>query len=84
MEEADVAAYVLVNVEMGKVDMVLKEIKKLSGVVSIASTAGEFDLIVRLEVQNLETLHDLVTGKMHKIQGIVRTKTHVIAKEESK
>lgn len=84
MVEANVAAYVLVNVEMGKVDMILEEIKKLAGVVGVASTAGEFDLIVRVEVQSLEALHDLVTSRMHKVEGIVSTKTHVIAKEETK
>jgi len=84
MTEGNAAAYVLVNAEMGKVDVIIKKIKELAGVISVASTAGEFDLIIRVEVQSLEALHDLVTTRMHKIEGIVRTKTHVIAKEETK
>jgi DNA-binding Lrp family transcriptional regulator len=77
-----IKAFVLIKTEIGKVDQIFDKLKNIKGVVSVASTAGKFDIILIAKVKNLERLSELVTNKIHKIPGITSTITHVIAKEE--
>jgi len=76
-------AYVLITSEVGRSAGIIKELKKLRGVKIISVTAGEFDIIVRVEVNSLEELYNLVES-MQEIPGILRTVTHVVMKEETK
>jgi len=75
-----VVAYILINVAIGKVDHVMSKLREIENVKSIAVVAGEFDLIVRVEVKSLEKLFD-VTEKIHRIDGITKTTTHIVEKE---
>ncbi len=76
-------AYVLITSEVGRSAGIIKELKKLRGVKIISVTAGEFDIIVRVEVNSLEELYNLVES-IQEIPGILRTVTHVVMKEETK
>ncbi len=70
----------MINVEVGKIAGVVEKLKKIDGIGNIAVVAGEFDIIVRVRVRSVEELFD-ITEKIHKIDGIVRTTTHVVEKE---
>ncbi len=72
----------MINVEVGKIAHVVEELKRIQNIENIAVVAGEFDIIVRVRVQSLEDLFE-VTEKIHKINGIERTTTHVVEKEVS-
>jgi len=78
-----IRAYVMINVEVGSIMNVVNELKKIPNIRNIAVVAGEFDIIVRVSVGSLEELFN-VTERIHKIDGIVRTTTHVIEKEVSR
>ena len=75
-----IKAYIMINAEIGKIAKVVEELKKIDGIGNIAVVAGEFDIIVRVRVKSVEELFD-ITEKIHKIDGIVRTTTHVVEKE---
>ncbi len=75
-----VAAYILVNVAVGRIQTVIDKLKEIEGVKVVSFTAGQYDVIVRVEVENLEDLFYL-TEKIHEIEGIERTNTHVVEKE---
>ncbi|MEX0568470.1 MAG: Lrp/AsnC family transcriptional regulator [Candidatus Njordarchaeota archaeon] len=77
-----IRAFVMINVEVGKIAHVVEELKRIQNIENIAVVAGEFDIIVRVRVQSLEDLFE-VTEKIHKINGIERTTTHVVEKEVS-
>ena len=77
-----VAAYVLINVRVGKMGEILDKLRGIRNVKSISVVAGEFDLIVRVEVDNLSDLFD-VTEEIHKIDGIEKTITYVVEREIS-
>jgi len=76
-----IRAYITIKSEIGKVNQIFNRLKNIKEVVSIASTAGEFDIIMMVSVLDLEKLCELVTNNIHKIPGIIDTETHVIAKE---
>jgi DNA-binding Lrp family transcriptional regulator len=59
---------------------VLKEMRNLSNIENIAVVAGDYDIIARGSVENLEQLME-ITDKIQLIDGIKRTTTLVIEKE---
>ncbi len=75
-----IVAYIMINVAVGKVASVVEKLRGVSNIKWISVVAGEYDIIVRVHVDTLEDLF-YVTEKIHKIEGIVKTTTHVVEKE---
>ncbi|MHA1741058.1 MAG: Lrp/AsnC family transcriptional regulator [Candidatus Thorarchaeota archaeon] len=75
-----VMAYVLMDLEIGKTDEVLEQLRLIEEATVIAVTTGAYDIILRLEVPDLEALYDITVHKIHAIPGIKETSTAVIEK----
>lgn len=75
-----VRAYVLVEVEIGKTDHVVEELRKIDEATRVAVTTGIVDIVVLLEVDTLEALYDVTVHRIHAIPGIKDTSTAVIEK----
>ncbi len=75
-----IKAYILILTYVGKLGSVLKEMRDLSNIENIAVVAGDYDIIARGSVENLEQLME-ITDKIQLIDGIKRTTTLVIEKE---
>ncbi|RKX95453.1 MAG: Lrp/AsnC family transcriptional regulator [Spirochaetes bacterium] len=73
-------AYILINMEPGNSNRALNEIKKIKNISKISIVAGDYDIIVRVQVKTLEDLLK-VTNKIHMIKGVLKTTTQVIEKE---
>ena len=71
---ADLVVYVLIVVEIGKEHSVAKKIQRLSGVTETLVVYGEFDVVCRVEVEDLSVLDETVT-RIRRIPGIIRTAT---------
>lgn len=54
-----------------------KKLIETPAVVSITEVTGRFDIIVTVHVPDLETLHETVTNKISRIEGIHNTETFV-------
>ena len=68
-------AYILVNVEGGTEDNVLKQIKDIGGVTEGYVTYGVYDLIVKVNSDNMQTLKEVVTHKIRQITNVQSTLT---------
>jgi DNA-binding Lrp family transcriptional regulator len=66
----------------GKNDKAIKEMRQIDNVAKISIIAGEYDIVVRAQVKNLEELLD-VTDKLQMIEGVNKTTTQIIEKEIS-
>ena len=66
----------------GKTDKAIKEMRDISNIVKISIIAGEYDIVVRAQVKNLEELLE-VTDKLQIVEGVSRTTTQIIEKEIS-
>jgi len=66
--------------EPGNSNRALNEIKKIKNISKISIVAGDYDIIVRVQVKTLEDLLK-VTNKIHMIKGVLKTTTQVIEKE---
>ena len=75
-----IKAYILILTYVGNLKSVLNELQKLDNIESIAVIAGDYDIVVKAGVGNLEELMEL-TDKIHAIKGVKRTNTQVIEKE---
>jgi DNA-binding Lrp family transcriptional regulator len=70
-----VSAVVLLGLERNRINEVAQELVALDGVTEVYSVAGQYDLVAVLRVKDNDALAELVTGKMLKIQGILRSET---------
>ena len=68
-------AFILIETAVGKTKEVVAKIKQLEGVKSVDPVTGPYDVIAIIEAENLNDIGDLVTGKIHPINGIARTVT---------
>jgi DNA-binding Lrp family transcriptional regulator len=66
--------------EPGDSDKAIKEMRKIENVAKISVVAGDYDIVVRVQVKNLESLLK-VTNKLQMIKGVRKTTTQVIEKE---
>jgi len=70
-----VEAYVLVQSEAGRVRRVTEDLRKIPDVTSVETVTGPYDLVVRIEADNVDLLGRLVVGRVHAVDGITRTLT---------
>ncbi len=70
-----VAAYVLIQTEVGQAAQVASAIRKLPGVTVADDVTGPYDVVVRTESESMDNLGRMVVGKIQLIEGITRTVT---------
>ncbi len=66
-------AFVLIETEAGKVRDVAGHLRSLTGVEQAVPVTGPYDVIAVLRVPDLSSVGDLLSGKIHGIDGILRT-----------
>jgi triphosphoribosyl-dephospho-CoA synthetase len=68
-------AFVLLNVEIGKIDEVLDEVLKIDEVREAYSVAGPYAIVAKVEVDRFEKLAKVIPEKFQNIKGITRSMT---------
>lgn len=68
--------------QTGNSEKAISEMRKIENVEKISVVAGEYDIVIRVHVKNLEKLLT-VTNKIQMINGVKKTTTQVIEKEIS-
>lgn len=58
-------------------ELIQKQLLDTPEVVSISEITGRFDIMIRIQAENLESLHAIVIEKIGKIEGIQNTETFV-------
>jgi DNA-binding Lrp family transcriptional regulator len=74
-------AFVLVNVESGAEEQVLKQLKSVEGVAEAYVTYGVYDLMVRVKADTMEELKDIVTHKIRTSKQVHSTLTLIMMEE---
>jgi len=75
-----IKAYVLIRIEANKVDRVLTELTEIKEIKTACVVTGPFDLIAFVEVKDFQELGNLISGKVHKLDGILSTTTCIAIK----
>ncbi len=68
-------AYVLINCEIGSEEKVIEELKTIDGVSEVHGTFGAYDVLAKVESEQVETLRETITWKIRKIDKIRSTLT---------
>jgi DNA-binding Lrp family transcriptional regulator len=71
-------AYVLINVLPGQTVNVVKALTDIKEVKSIDPCWGKPDLFTIVEVTDQDALSTLVLSKIHAIEGVAQTDTHLV------
>jgi DNA-binding Lrp family transcriptional regulator len=72
-------AYILIKVKAGKTKDVVKSLKKIPGVEAVHPCFGQPDIFSFVEVGDEKALSDVVITKIHTIDGVEETDTHIVA-----
>ena len=68
-------AYVLIEAAVGKTVDVVTALKAVAGVNSADPVTGPYDVIAVIEGVDINAVGNLVTKKVHTINGVLRTVT---------
>ncbi len=74
-------AFVLINVESGSEDEVLKELKGIQGVEEAYFSYGVYDIITKIKAETMEQLKELVTRRVRTISKVRSTLTLIMMEE---
>jgi DNA-binding Lrp family transcriptional regulator len=70
-------AYVLIKSDLGAEQKVIEQLEKLEQVVRIDRTFGDYDMVVKLESENIEKIRETIARNIKKIDKIRSTLTLV-------
>jgi uncharacterized protein with GYD domain len=74
-----VEAFMLIQTEVGRAEVVAKQLAGLPGVVSSEYVTGPYDVIARVEADTSAELQSAVVPSVQQVTGITRTLTCPIA-----
>lgn len=72
------SAYVLINCDLGSEESIIKEIRGLDGVKEVKGTYGVYDVIAKVESDNMEALKDTITWKIRRMPKVRSTVTLIV------
>ncbi|MGW5518099.1 Lrp/AsnC family transcriptional regulator [Nocardia africana] len=78
-----ITAIVLIHAEAARIPETAQALADLDGVASVYSCAGDVDLIAVVRVRDHEQIAEVVTGRVNKTAGVLRTTTHIAFKSYS-
>ena len=70
--------FVLMNVQAGFVESVVRGLEKIPEVKESFPVTGGIDIIVKVEGPDVETIAKTILSKIHSIEGVNRTETHIV------
>jgi DNA-binding Lrp family transcriptional regulator len=74
-------AFVLINVESGSEDDVLKELKTVGGVEEAYFSYGVYDIITKIQADTMDKLKELVTRRIRTLSKVRSTLTLIMMEE---
>lgn len=70
-------AIVLIHAEAQRIPETAQALADISGVAEVYSCAGDIDLIAIVRVRDHSEIAQVVTERINKVDGVVRTATHI-------
>jgi DNA-binding Lrp family transcriptional regulator len=71
-------AFVLINAEIGSEEEVLKELKKVEGVVEAFVVYGVYDVVAKIRADTMDRLKDVVTWHVRRLNKVRSTLTMIV------
>lgn len=74
-------AYVLFKVASGSEREVCQKITEFDEVLNAGIVYGEYDVLAKVSLQDMEALEDFLSVKMRKVPSVLVTSTMILARE---
>jgi DNA-binding Lrp family transcriptional regulator len=74
-------AFVLINVESGSEDEVLKELRTVEGIEESYFSYGVYDIITKIQAETMEKLKDMVSRRIRTLTKVRSTLTLIMMEE---
>ncbi|MFM8321584.1 MAG: Lrp/AsnC ligand binding domain-containing protein [Chloroflexota bacterium] len=71
-------AYVLIHVRPGSVPEVVRNLRRIKGVIEANMTFGPYDVVAVIEVANFNALGPLIAAEVQPIPGVIDTLTCLV------
>ena len=68
-------AYILINCELGSEELIIQQLKNIDDISEVSGTFGAYDILAKIESSTVETLREIITWKIRKIDQIRSTLT---------
>jgi len=68
-------AYVLINCDLGYEEHIISQLKTIDGVKEVHGTFGAYDILAKVESDDVAKLRDTITWKIRKLDRIRSTLT---------
>ncbi|MCP5101721.1 MAG: Lrp/AsnC family transcriptional regulator [Chloroflexi bacterium] len=79
-----ISTVVLMNVKPDHINQVAEQLTDIEGISEVFSVAGRYDLVAIIRVKTNDEMAEVVTGKMLKIKGVIRSETLIAFRVFSK
>jgi len=76
-----IKAYILLKVSSGTEREVCKKMSEFDEVLDASIVYGEFDIVVKISVEQLDGLEVFLSDKMRSIPSVMLTSTMIVARE---
>ena len=71
-------AYVLINAELGREKALLKDLRAIENISEVYLVYGVYDIIVKVEAENMEKLKEILTFKIRRMKEVRSTLTMTV------
>ena len=68
-------AYVLINCDLGSEEQIIEDLKHLSDVKEVHGTFGAYDILAKVESDQIRTLRETLMSEIRKIRHVRSTLT---------
>ena len=68
-------AFVLINCEIGSEESVIEKLNSIGEIIEVHGTFGAYDILAKVEADNVEIIRETITWKIRKIEKIRSTLT---------
>jgi len=75
-------AFVLINAEIGSEEEVLRELKKVEGVVEAYVVYGVYDVVAKIRADTMDKLKDVVTWHVRRLNKVRSTLTMIVVETQ--
>ncbi|MEE9535226.1 MAG: Lrp/AsnC family transcriptional regulator [Nitrosopumilaceae archaeon] len=73
-----------INMDSKQRDNVIDELFKISGVREIAEVTGRFDILVTMYAKSLDEMHQIISDKIGRIDGVLSSESFIEMKTRTK
>ncbi len=74
-------AYVLINCDLGYEEQIIEELKHISDVKEVNGVFGAYDILAKVESDQISTLRETIMWKIRKIGRVRSTLTLMVIEE---